>query len=556
MADRRKLEGYQFWEETLKKARYVVAPMVDQSELPWRLLSRRHGCQLAYTPMFHAALFSREETYFRDAMQTCPEDRPLIVQFCANDPDILVQAALLAQDHCDAIDLNLGCPQSIARRGHYGAFLQDDWDLIRRLVSAVHERCSVPVTCKIRVFQDVKRTVAYAQMLEKAGCQLLTVHGRTKEQKGSLTGLASWEHIKAVKDSVKIPVFANGNILNLQSVESCMKETGTDGIMTAEGNLHNPALFEGKNPPVWEMADEYLQLVRENPCQLSAVRGHLFKLWHHSLQIHTDMRTALAQGKTFESLVEVSEEMKKRCQEEASKPGADQPTNGLPFPHWICQPYIRPRGDQKDREQANKERPPKRHLIQEGENAGLSRNQIKRRMRYPHKNFLSKGLGPWIACEKCGNPKGLNCVFSLCRACCKVQAHAEKMDCPSHRLWFKTKEERRRLWEEKKHQKQQENTTNQHEDNASPDPDNPNNSVKNEDGSLTTQVEEKCEVNGKETQACQHGGSPVLSEKAPVVPPHRQQDPKGAEADDVLPNVKNGDIQDSPPTKVCLLDTD
>uniref|UniRef100_A0A7N6C171 tRNA-dihydrouridine(16/17) synthase [NAD(P)(+)]-like n=1 Tax=Anabas testudineus TaxID=64144 RepID=A0A7N6C171_ANATE len=412
-----KLQGFEFWRKTLKEARFVVAPMVDQSELAWRLLSRRHGAQLCYTPMLHAQVFVRDANYRKENLynEVCEEDRPLITQFCANDPEVFLQAALLAQDYCDAIDLNLGCPQMIAKRGHYGVFLQDEWELLGKMVRLANEKLSVPITCKIRVFKEIEKTVRYAQMLEKAGCQLLTVHGRTKDQKGAVTGIASWEHIKAVRKAVHIPVFANGNIQHLSDVERCIQETGVQGVMSAEGNLHNPAVFEGRSPPVWEMAEEYLELVKQYPpCSLSYVRAHLFKLWHHTLQIHQDLREELAKVKNLEALANVSKQLRLRCQNthyRPKEPVANGTCQGSEVKKTMCQ---------------------KRPLEDSDSSAyTLSKNKLKKRSRNPNKNFCPQQKPKYIKCDQCGNPKGNKCVFNLCRGCCKKKAFKEVADCPS-----------------------------------------------------------------------------------------------------------------------------
>ena len=100
--------------------RLVLAPMVNQSELAFRLLARKHGAGLTYTPMLHSSRFAADEAYRLENFDEHASDRPLVVQFCGDDPATLLAAARLVQNRCDAIDINCGCPQGIARRGHYG----------------------------------------------------------------------------------------------------------------------------------------------------------------------------------------------------------------------------------------------------------------------------------------------------------------------------------------------------------------------------------------------------------------------------------------------------
>eukprot|EP00897_Mesotaenium_endlicherianum_P005082 jgi/Mesen1/4601/ME000232S03855 len=232
----------------LGSPRYHVAPMVDQSELPFRLLCRKYGAEAAYTPMLHSRLFA-ENVKYRTEFTTCPEDRPLFVQFCANNPETLLAAAQLVAPVCDYVDINLGCPQRIARRGNYGAFLMDNLPLVRSLVASLAANLAVPVSCKIRMFPSLDDTLAYARMLEGAGCSLLGVHGRTRDQKNGRAIRADWQVIRAVKQAVRIPVIANGNVRWREDADECMRVTGADGVMSAESLLGNPALFAGHRMP-------------------------------------------------------------------------------------------------------------------------------------------------------------------------------------------------------------------------------------------------------------------------------------------------------------------
>lgn len=185
-------------------------------------------------------------------------DRPLFVQFCANDPDHLLHAAKIVAPYCDAVDLNLGCPQGIARKGHYGAFLQEDQALVYRMINNLHENLPIPVTAKIRILDTKEDTLAYAKNVLSAGASILTVHGRRREQKGHLTGVADWGYIRYLRENLPkdTVIFANGNILQHGDIQKCLEATGADAVMSAEGNLSDPSIF-ATPPPVGQEGREY-----------------------------------------------------------------------------------------------------------------------------------------------------------------------------------------------------------------------------------------------------------------------------------------------------------
>ncbi|PSC69788.1 TRNA-dihydrouridine(16 17) synthase [NAD(P)(+)] [Micractinium conductrix] len=288
--------------------------MVDQSELAFRQLCRRHGATGAYTPMLHARLFLETPAYRAEHFTTATQDRPLLTQFCANDPEVLVKAAKLVEAYSDGVDLNLGCPQRIARRGKYGAFLMDDLPLVERMVRALSSSLSVPVTVKIRRFDEkhggIAKTIAYAQMLERAGASLLAIHGRTREQKRASEVLAEWEYIKAVKQSLRIPVLGNGNIRTLADCHALMDATGVDGVMSAESLLVDPALFSarrltpgGAHGPLdgCHLLLEYCDLLDLHPTPWRMVKGHAFQMLGAWLTEFTDMREQLNRGQDWDT---------------------------------------------------------------------------------------------------------------------------------------------------------------------------------------------------------------------------------------------------------------
>ena len=235
----------------------VLAPMVAASELPFRLLCRRHGAQLCYTPMMLAAEFINPAHVATPngvgALQTRPDDAPLVAHFAANDASTLLAAAKRAEPYAVAIDINLGCPQRSAHSGHYGAFLTDpgpDRPLVLGMVSTLARGMRLPVFVKIRLQDTLEETLIFCKQLEAAGCDLIAVHGRVRGHWAHRRkGPADLLQIKAVKEAVRCPVLTNGNVSSPEDLLASLALTGADANPNPNPNPSpNPSPNPNPNP--------------------------------------------------------------------------------------------------------------------------------------------------------------------------------------------------------------------------------------------------------------------------------------------------------------------
>ncbi|KAJ8006762.1 hypothetical protein DPEC_G00110580 [Dallia pectoralis] len=272
----------------------ISAPMVRYSKLAFRSLVRKYDCDICFTPMIVAPDFLRSVKARDSEFTTNTADRPLIVQFAASDAQTLADAACVVAPFSDGVDLNCGCPQRWAMSEGYGACLINKPELVKDMVRHVRNQVVNPnytISIKIRIHKQLRQTVDMCQKAEAAGVSWITVHGRTAEERHQPV---HFDAIKTIKDSLSIPVIANGDIRSLQDLETTHQLTGVHGVMAARGLLANPAMFAGYNETplecVWDWVD------------LSTDQGTPFTSFHQHLIYMLERVSSQPERKVFNSL--------------------------------------------------------------------------------------------------------------------------------------------------------------------------------------------------------------------------------------------------------------
>lgn len=230
---------------TVKLANPVIlAPMAGVTDLPFRLLVKEMGCGLVYTEMVSDKGLIYQNEHTLDMLRIDDGERPVALQIFGSEPEPMAKAAKIVEKAgADIVDINMGCPTLKIVKNGEGSALMRTPELAYAIIASVVDAVQIPVTVKIRKgWNDSSvNAVQMAMLAEKAGAAAISVHGRTREQ--FYSGEADWSIIKAVKESVSIPVNGNGDVRSPQDALRLLTETGCDGIMIGRGAQGNPWLF-------------------------------------------------------------------------------------------------------------------------------------------------------------------------------------------------------------------------------------------------------------------------------------------------------------------------
>lgn len=223
----------------------VLAPMEDVTDLAFRIICKRHGADVVYTEFVSSEGLIRDVRKAVEKLRIWDEERPIGIQIYGNRVESMVQAAQIAeQAQPDILDINYGCPSKHVAGKGAGSGLMKTPDLMEAITSGVIDAVNIPVTAKTRLgwCHDNQNILEIAQMLERCGIHVLTIHGRTRSQK--FKGQANWHKIGEAKQVVDIPIIGNGDVVCPEDAKRMLDIAQVDGVMIGRGAYGNPWIFK------------------------------------------------------------------------------------------------------------------------------------------------------------------------------------------------------------------------------------------------------------------------------------------------------------------------
>ncbi|MCI8384366.1 MAG: tRNA dihydrouridine synthase DusB [Clostridia bacterium] len=305
------------------KNNLILAPMAGVTNQPFRIICKAFGPGLVCTEMASSRAIFHDDKKTNRLLNTKGEKSPISFQIFGSDEETMGYASKYVSKMADIIDINMGCPAPKVVKNGDGSKLLLDLLQAEKVMKAVVQNATVPVTLKYRKGWDKDNIVAVeiAKIAESVGISAITIHGRTRTE--FYSGIADLEIIKQVKQAVKIPVIGNGDVVNEETALRMFQETGVDGIMIGRGSFGNPWIFEkiahflqtGEKLP--EPAKEeklaiikkHIQLAVEEKGEIAVkeLRKHI--AWYtKNLKNSSEFRSSINQIETQDELLQKIEE--------------------------------------------------------------------------------------------------------------------------------------------------------------------------------------------------------------------------------------------------------
>ena len=255
--------------QSINRPVVALSPMADMTDSAFCRTVKSIASTLMFREMISSEALVRGSEKTMDMAFLHEDERPIIQQIFGADPEVMGQAAAMVEEefHPEGIDINMGCPVYKLTSNFNGSALMKDAELATKIVKSMKASISVPLSVKMRAgWSDHEECIEFAKVIEDAGADAITVHGRTKVQ--AYAGKSNRDVVRRVKEAVSIPVMYNGDIFEYQDCFDALKETGCDGVLIARRGLGNPWIFKqieqviaGEEPMVVTMEERVRVMV-------------------------------------------------------------------------------------------------------------------------------------------------------------------------------------------------------------------------------------------------------------------------------------------------------
>lgn len=219
--------------------------MADMTDLPFCLMCKKLGAPVMFREMVSSEAIVRKNEKTLEMARLDDRERPVIQQIFGSDPATMAEAARIIEErfHPDGVDINMGCPVYKIVSNFDGASLMREPDKAAEIVRAVKAAVSVPISVKTRLgWTKDTDILEFVNVLEDAGADLITIHGRTKEQ--GYSGKADWDRVGEARRLTSLPVLVNGDVTSPETAKDALERSNADGVLIGRGALGNPWIFD------------------------------------------------------------------------------------------------------------------------------------------------------------------------------------------------------------------------------------------------------------------------------------------------------------------------